>query len=262
MFTFGTITLLMVGNCSRLAPQHCSRLPPQHCSWLAPQHCSQLPPQHCLLSAPHHRMFTPVNNLKQVVHLYNSVHLYNNVYNRRSTSTNYIYCHCGLSLRPLSSSPTAHILDNFNKHLCEVLCVFFFYCLGMSFFSFHTLSKVKKGPIDTKPPNSPSPSKEKLVKHSKGKQTARSTERTTSSALSTTPVAATPEKSAAKMDEADVVLSSLERKSSAYRSFMMREPPQALGSKEIPKVHRIANWVKVISINQPVEYRKFCILIG
>lgn len=95
--------------------------------------------------------------------------------------------------------------------------------------------KVKKGPIDTKPPNSPSPSKEKLVKHSKGKQTARSTERTTSSALSTTPVAATPEKSAAKMDEAEVVPSSLERKSSAYRSFMMREPPQALGSKEIPK---------------------------
>ena len=37
-------------------------------------------------------------------------------------------------------------------------------------------------------------------------------------------------------NDGDVVPSSLERKSSAYRSFMTREGPQALGSKEIPRV--------------------------
>ena len=51
-----------------------------------------------------------------------------------------------------------------------------------------------------------------------------------------TQVKSTPGKDERNVKDADVIPSSLERKSSGYRSFMMREGPQALGSKEIPRV--------------------------
>lgn len=49
-------------------------------------------------------------------------------------------------------------------------------------------------------------------------------------------VKSTPGKAESKVGDVDVIPSSLERKSSGYQSFMMREGPQALGSKEIPRV--------------------------
>lgn len=45
---------------------------------------------------------------------------------------------------------------------------------------------------------------------------------------------ATPQSQATKSE--DVIPPSLEKKKSGYRSFMQREGPKALGSKEIPEV--------------------------
>ena len=39
-----------------------------------------------------------------------------------------------------------------------------------------------------------------------------------------------------RAEEADEVPPSLEKKKSGYRSFMARDGPRALGSKEIPQV--------------------------
>lgn len=47
----------------------------------------------------------------------------------------------------------------------------------------------------------------------------------------------TPKKQAAQSE--DVIPPSLEKKKSGYRSFMQREGPKALGSKEIPEVMMI-----------------------
>lgn len=44
---------------------------------------------------------------------------------------------------------------------------------------------------------------------------------------------------ASKSDELDEIPPSLEKKKSNYRSFMARDGPRALGSKQIPEVGQI-----------------------
>ena len=63
-------------------------------------------------------------------------------------------------------------------------------------------------------------------------------------------IKSTPKKAENKVEDSDVIPSSLERKSSAYRSFMMREGPQALGSKEIPTVILSFRFPPVVTLDQ------------
>ena len=95
-------------------------------------------------------------------------------------------------------------------------------------------------PSKTSPDKKPSSSDktvtpEKLTPTAKSKS-ASSVEKKKPSTSGTPAAKITPEKTENKVKDVDVIPSSLERKSSAYRSFMNREGPRALGSKEIPKV--------------------------
>ena len=94
-------------------------------------------------------------------------------------------------------------------------------------------------------PNGKTVTPEKLTHTPKSKSstlTSVDTKKPSPSGKSKTPetpkaqTKSTPGKAESKAGDADLIPSSLERKSSAYRSFMMRDGPQALGSKEIPRV--------------------------
>ena len=101
---------------------------------------------------------------------------------------------------------------------------------------FCCLVQAKKSSFDAKPESTLSPSKEVAVEFGKEKPKANTGDEKSLTSKHATPAKSTPEKPKGKAGDADFVPPSLEKKSSAYRSFMMREGPQALGSKEIPKV--------------------------